>query len=1015
MYKNNLRTRLKALSTLLLALSLMLPLCPVSAAQMPDSEPIGSTEMPADAKVWSGEVAYSFSAGSGSRTDPYQISSAEELAFLAQSVNAGNDYNARYFKLTADLYLNDLSDYSDWATTPPLNEWTPIGGYVSLSIADENAYNEAVEKYQTLYLRTENGYQPTNHYIANAIYYHLATFNGHFDGGEYSVYGLYLSTDQSTVGLFGACKDAAISNISLECAYIRAVGETGALIGTLEVENTSEVQNCHVNGQISATGSSVGGLIGSFTAHTPDALFTITDATASGNIHAQNAVGGLLGRADHSGYGGNLRLESCESSAIITAESSVGGIVGRLALPSSLYSCVSDGSITAKRNVGGIAGEIESNLGYITVSECKNRSALIGENAVGGIAGLCTASPNDHTAPATDDTAGEVAIELLGSANLGDLFAVESGGGIVGQCTTLGNTKLNLIGCKNSASVSGKQQIGGIVGQLSAEGGSLTVGSAENYGAINGQTQVGGIVGDAISNAELTVYQCFSYAAITTTRSFAGGIAGKMTASEGGTLLLELSCSNGSVKADKFVGGIVGALYADASSAKASVTNCFSYALLTAAENAGGIAGAIEATNGRAAISNSIFIGSFASGCKLTGGIAAYAHAVQTDATVRIEQCYYLQSVASRPVLLYGGNGNELSEADGLSDDALKNPDQLVGLDFSTVWQPSDEENIYPTLQNVPFIWEMFRYSVSGKSATLIAYQGRSDIVVIPARLGGVSVTTIDDSAFRGSSMTEVVLPDSITTIGEFAFADCENLHTITLSSDLRTVGTSAFKNCTSLALRRSSSALTDLYTGSDNGVFASLPITQPITLHAEFYYEEGAVASPAAQISCYPGDLYLIDAPALSGYEADIGTLVGICHDTAAIKVIYRPGSYQLTVRYLFPDGSEAAKSYVATYRFGEKYNIVSPEVIGYLPANSVLEGLMEGEDIVLTVYYSVQALSDTPSRFANQSLLIILLICSSFALVCCIGYFIFRYRSNHPKRPEEESFDTLFPRRFD
>ena len=63
--------------------------------------------------------ANSYAGGDGSKTNPYKIATAEQLAKLARDVNNGNTSQAflgKYFKLTADI---DLSD----------GIWMPIGKY----------------------------------------------------------------------------------------------------------------------------------------------------------------------------------------------------------------------------------------------------------------------------------------------------------------------------------------------------------------------------------------------------------------------------------------------------------------------------------------------------------------------------------------------------------------------------------------------------------------------------------------------------------------------------------------------------------------------------------------------------------------------------------------------------------------------------------------------------------------------------------------------------------------------
>ena len=64
----------------------------------------------------------------------------------------------------------------------------------------------------------------------------------------------------------------------------------------------------------------------------------------------------------------------------------------------------------------------------------------------------------------------------------------------------------------------------------------------------------------------------------------------------------------------------------------------------------------------------------------------------------------------------------------------------------------------------------------------------------------GDSVTTIGNSAFSGcSSLTSVVIPDSVTTIGDYAFYDCDSLTSITIPDSVTSIGDGAFSGCTSL------------------------------------------------------------------------------------------------------------------------------------------------------------------------------------------------------------------------
>ena len=132
----------------------------------------------------------------------------------------------------------------------------------------------------------------------------------------------------------------------------------------------------------------------------------------------------------------------------------------------------------------------------------------------------------------------------------------------------------------------------------------------------------------------------------------------------------------------------------------------------------------------------------------------------------------------------YSKDGRKLLEAPGELSGAysVKEGTRII-CDRAFLWCGSLSEIVIPS------------------SVTSIGYSAFSDCrslseIVIPS-----SVTSIGEGAFsRCSSLSEIVIPSSVTSIGDSAFSGCLSLSEIVIPSSVTSIGDSAFSGCLSLS-----------------------------------------------------------------------------------------------------------------------------------------------------------------------------------------------------------------------
>jgi hypothetical protein len=83
---------------------------------------------------------------------------------------------------------------------------------------------------------------------------------------------------------------------------------------------------------------------------------------------------------------------------------------------------------------------------------------------------------------------------------------------------------------------------------------------------------------------------------------------------------------------------------------------------------------------------------------------------------------------------------------------------------------------------------------VTSIGSNAFSYVNKLTTVTLPN-----SVTSMGDFAFAFNKMTNITLPDSLKTIGNYAFAECDNLTNIVIPDHVETIGEMAFMDCQSL------------------------------------------------------------------------------------------------------------------------------------------------------------------------------------------------------------------------
>lgn len=252
-----------------------------------------------------------------------------------------------------------------------------------------------------------------------------------------STSGGFVKGIESVGGLVGKYQaldeDADTINDSHSSAQVTGGSIVGGLVGT----NDANIYESSASGTVIGTYTEVGGLVGRDEGEIdPDdescsQLTTIVDSFSTGNVRAEQEVGGLIG------YSHCSLLDGVYSTSDVHGDGEIGGLIGQ-AYASSIVGSYAEGDVTARYS---------ENLDEIWSSE------------VGGLVGYA------------------VGVEIAGSYATGDVSGTDEVGGLIGYASIYeindsDYAQTIVSDSYASGDVSGNDEIGGLVGDLN--GGIIT-------------------------------------------------------------------------------------------------------------------------------------------------------------------------------------------------------------------------------------------------------------------------------------------------------------------------------------------------------------------------------------------------------------------------------------------------------------------------------------------------------------------------------------------------------------
>ena len=124
-------------------------------------------------------------------------------------------------------------------------------------------------------------------------------------------------------------------------------------------------------------------------------------------------------------------------------------------------------------------------------------------------------------------------------------------------------------------------------------------------------------------------------------------------------------------------------------------------------------------------------------------------------------------------------------------------------------------EDVVPPVEDDTGAYVGFIYEIDNGQVTITGYSGDSLSLIIPASIDGFTVTKIDDGAFKTLNITSVTIPDTVVSIGWFAFSDCASLTRVFIPQSVVSIGYEAFSGCKQLTVYATKDSYAEKYAKS--------------------------------------------------------------------------------------------------------------------------------------------------------------------------------------------------------